>query len=160
IPREYISSVEAGIKEAMETGVLAGYPLTDIRAIIYDGSYHEVDSSDLAFKMAGSMALKNGVKKAKPVLLEPIMKLDVTTPSDFVGDIINDLNSRRGHVDNIETRNSTQIVHCYIPLAETFGYTTTIRSMSQGRATHSLEFDSYQELAEHLATGIIEKSYR
>jgi len=160
IPREYISSVEAGIKEAMETGVLAGYPLTDIRAIIYDGSYHEVDSSDLAFKMAGSIALKKGAKQAKPVLLEPIMKLDVTTPSDFVGDIISDLNSRRGHVNNIETRNSTQIVHCYIPLAETFGYTTTIRSMSQGRATHSLEFDKYQQLSDSLASSIIEKNYR
>jgi len=159
IPKEYIPAVESGIKEAMETGALAGYPLIDIRATLYDGNYHDIDSSELAFKMAGSMALRKGVMEASPVLLEPIMKLDVTTPGDFVGDIINDLNAKRGHVDNIETRGSTQLVHCYIPLAETFGYTTTLRSMSQGRATHTLEFARYQELPENIARDIISSRY-
>jgi len=159
IPKEYIPAVANGIKEAVETGALAGYPITDIRATLYDGKYHDVDSSELAFKMAGSMALRQGVMKASPILLEPIMKLDVTTPSDFIGDIISDLNSKRGHVDNIETRGSTQLVHCYIPLAEVFSYTTTLRSMSQGRATHTLEFDRYQELAENIAKDIISSRY-
>lgn len=155
IPREYISAVESGIKEAMESGVLAGYPLTDLRAILYDGSYHEVDSSDLAFKMAASMALKKGVINAMPVILEPIMKLEVTTPQEFLGDIIGDINSRRGRVDGIDTRRSTQIIRCYIPLAESFGYTTALRSISQGRATHSLEFNNYQEMPDTLAKEII-----
>jgi elongation factor G len=155
IPREYVPAVEAGIKEAMATGELAGYPMTDMRAILYDGKYHEVDSSEIAFRMAGSMALRKGVAKASPILLEPIMNLTITTPSEFVGDIISDLNSKRGHVDNIETRGSTQLVHCYVPLAETFGYTTSLRSMSQGRATHTLEFARYQELPEATAKDII-----
>jgi len=139
----------------MQTGVLAGYPLVDIKAILYDGSYHDVDSSDIAFKMAGSIALKDGVAKAKPVLLEPIMRLEVVIPELFLGDIINDLSSRRGHIEAIETHgDEVRAIHSFIPLAETFGYATTLRSLTQGRATHSMEFYQYQELSAELADQI------
>jgi elongation factor G len=158
IPKQYIPAVEQGIKEAIETGVLAGYPLVDIKAALYDGSYHDVDSSELAFKMAGSMALRSGVMKAKPVLLEPIMKLEVVTPEQFLGDIIGDLNSRRGHVENIESQGETYVINSLIPLAETFGYTTSLRSLTQGRATHSLEFYQYRELPATLTEEITEQA--
>jgi len=154
IPKQYIPAVEAGIKEAMETGALAGYPVTDIKATLYDGSYHEVDSSEIAFKAAGSMALKDGIGRAKPILLEPIMKLDVVTPRDFVGDVIADINSRRGHVEVMETYEDMCTINSFIPLAETFGYTTSLRSLTQGRATHSLEFYRYQELPAELVEEI------
>ncbi len=154
IPKQYILAVETGIKEAMETGVLAGYPVVDIKAIIYDGSYHEVDSSELAFRMAGSIALKDGVRKAKPIFLEPIMRLGVVTPEQFLGDVIGDLNSKRGHIEEIETCDGTCAIHAFIPLAETFGYTTSLRSLTQGRATHSMEFYQYQELPAELAERI------
>jgi elongation factor G len=146
IPRQFVSPVERGIKEAMETGGVAGYPVIDVKATLYDGSYHEVDSSELAFKIAGSMALKEALAKGKPALLEPIMKLVVVTPQEFVGDIIADLNSRRGHIEAIESHGDTTAVHCYVPLSETFGYTTIIRSLTQGRATHTMEFYRYQEM--------------
>jgi len=129
----------------MENGVLAGYPMVDIKVTLYDGSYHEVDSSELAFKMAGSMAFKEGVTKAKSILLEPIMKLEVVTPKQFLGDIIGDLNSRRGHIESIETHGETCIIQAFVPLVETFGYATSLRSQTQGRATHTMEFSSYQE---------------
>jgi elongation factor G len=158
IPRQYIPPVEAGIKEAMETGVLAGYPVVDIKATIYDGSYHEVDSSELAFKMAGSLALRNGVKKAKPVLLEPIMKLEVVAPEQFLGDIISDLNAKRGHIEHIDSQGDMYVIQCLIPLAETFGYATRLRSLTQGRATHSLEYCKYQELPTNLAEEITDKA--
>jgi len=158
IPKQYIPAIEAGIKEATGTGVLANYPVVDIKVILYDGSYHEVDSSELAFKMAGSMALKDGVAKAKPVLLEPIMKLEVVTPEQFLGDIISDLNSRRARIESIEAHGEMSTIHAQIALAETFGYTTSLRSKTQGRATHSLEFDSYQELPTELAAQIAEKA--
>ena len=154
IPRQYIPPVEAGIKEAMETGGSMGYPVVDIKATLYDGNYHEVDSSELAFKIAGSMALKDGVARGKPVILEPIMKLEVVTPREFVGDIMADLSSRRGDIQSIETEAETCVIHALIPLAESFGYTTTIRSLSQGRATHSLEFHRYRELPAHLVDQI------
>ncbi len=154
IPRQYIPAVETGIREAMQSGILAGYPVVDIKATLYDGSYHEVDSSEIAFKMAGSMALRNGLAKAKPALLEPIMKLAVVAPQQFLGDIIADLNSRRGRIETIETENEMCVVQSLIPLAETFGYTTSIRSLTQGRATHSLEFYRYQELPAELADQI------
>lgn len=154
IPRKYISAVETGIKEAMETGVLAGYPVVDVKATIYDGSYHEVDSSEIAFRMAGSMALKDGVRKAKPILLEPIMKLEVVTPEQFLGDVIGDLSARRGHIEAIETYEGMRAVHAFVPLAETFGYTTSLRSSTQGRATHSMEFYQYQKLPDELADQI------
>jgi len=151
IPKQYIPAVETGIREAMQTGILAGYPVVDIKATLYDGSYHEVDSSELAFKMAGSMALRDGLAKAKPTLLEPIMKLAVVAPQQFLGDIIADLNSRRGRIETIETESEMCAVQSLIPLAETFGYTTSLRSLTQGRATHSMEFYRYQELPAELA---------
>jgi len=158
IPKQYIPAVELGIKEAIETGVLANYPVVDIKATLYDGSYHEVDSSEIAFKMAGSMALRDGIKKANPVLLEPMMKLEVVTPEQFLGDIISDLNSRRGHIETIDTQGEMYIIYCFIPLAETFGYATRLRSLTQGRATHSLEFSRYQELPAELTDQISEKA--
>jgi len=154
IPKQYIPAVEIGIKEAMEIGVLAGYPVVDIKATLYDGSYHEVDSSDIAFRMAGSRALKDGVAKAKPVLLEPIMRLEVVTPEQFLGDIIGALNSRRGRIEAIETQGEMRVVHSLIPLAETFGYATSLRSLTQGRATHSMEFYRYEELPAELVDEI------
>ncbi|MFC2065811.1 elongation factor G [Chloroflexota bacterium] len=158
IPRQYISSIHTGIKEATETGVLAGYPMVDIKATLYDGSYHEVDSSEIAFKMAGSMALKAGARKAKPVLLEPIMKMEVVVPEEFLGDIIGDLKAKRGHIEAIDTEGEVHILHCLIPLSETFGYATRLRSLTQGRATHSMEFYRYQELPAELADQITEKA--
>jgi len=158
IPKQYIPPVETGIKEAMENGVLAGYPMVDIKATIIDGSYHEVDSSELAFKTAGSLAFKEGARKAKPTLLEPIMKLEIVTPEQFLGDIIGDLNSMRGHVESIETQEELYVVHCLVPLAETFGYATRLRSLTQGRATYSLEFYRYRETPPELAEQIIEKA--
>lgn len=146
IPRQYIPAIEDGIKEAMETGVIANYPVVDIKATLYDGSYHEVDSSEIAFKMAASMALKEAVRKGKPIILQPIMKIEVVTPEQFLGDIIGDLNSRRAHVESIDTYIDTTTIHALVPLAETFGYTTTIRSLTQGRATQSMEFNKYQQL--------------
>ena len=160
IPNRYIPAIEAGVKEAMETGTLAGYPVVDIKATLYDGSYHEVDSSDIAFKMAGSMALKSAVSKAKPVLLEPVMKMEIVTPEGFLGDIIGDLNSRRGHIEAIDTDDEMSIVHCFIPLAETFGYATDIRSLTQGRATHSMEFYRYRKVPSELASKIRETERR
>ncbi len=152
IPKSFIIATEAGIKEAMEGGVVAGYPVVDIKATLYDGSYHEVDSSELAFKMAGSIALKNGVRKGNPVLLEPIMRLEVVSPGEFLGDIIGDLNARRGRIEAIETQYAGMcIIRCLVPLAETFGYTTSIRSLTQGRATHTMEFYQYRELPSELA---------
>jgi elongation factor G len=158
IPRQYVPAVESGVKEAMETGVLAGYPVVDIKATFYDGSYHDVDSSELAFKMAGSLALRNGVKKAKPVILEPIMKLEVVAPEQFLGDIIGDLNAKRGHIEHIDSQGDTYVIRCLIPLAETFGYATRLRSLTQGRATHSLEYHKYRELPAELTEEITEKA--
>jgi len=154
IPKQYIPPVEAGIREALPNGVLAGYPMVDIKATLYDGSYHEVDSSELAFKMAGSIALREGVAKAKPILLEPIMKLSVVAPREFLGDIIADLSSRRGQIESIETIEDLCAVQSLMPLSESFGYTTTLRSLTQGRATHSMQFYSYQELPAELAEPI------
>jgi elongation factor G len=158
LPKQYILAAEMGIKEAMESGVVSGYPVVDIKATIYDGSYHEVDSSDIAFKIAGSMALRDGVTQAKPVLLEPIMKLEIVAPDEFLGDIMGDLNSRRGHIESIETRDGMAVIRALVPLAETFGYTTSLRSLTQGRAAHSLEFYHYQELPAELADQITVKA--
>jgi len=158
IPKEYVLATEIGIKEAMEVGVIAGYPVVDVKATIYDGSYHEVDSSTIAFKMAGSIALKNGVMKAKPVLLEPIMKLEVVTPEQFLGDTISDLNSRRAHIESINTHAEMSTIFALIPLAEAFGYTTSLRSQTQGRATHSMEFYRYQELPKELVAQVSDKA--
>jgi len=157
IPKEYIPAVEQGLKEAMQTGVIAGYPVVDLKATLYDGSYHEVDSSEMAFKIAASMALKDGVRKGRPQLLEPIMKVETTTPEDFLGTVLGDLNSRRGRVEGMEARGNAQVVRAYVPLATMFGYTTDLRSATQGRATSSMEFDHYEPLPDALAKEIIEK---
>jgi elongation factor G len=155
IPREYIPAVDAGMIEAMEGGVLAGYPLVDLRAKLTFGSYHEVDSSEMAFKIAGSMALKEAAKKAKPQLLEPVMEVEVVTPEDYMGDVIGDLNSRRGQVEGMEQRGSAQVIRARVPLAQMFGYVGDLRSRTQGRATYTMQFDSYQAVPESIATEII-----
>ncbi|HEU4323812.1 MAG TPA: elongation factor G [Roseiflexaceae bacterium] len=157
VPREYIPAVEAGIREAMDTGVVAGFPVVDIKATLYDGSFHEVDSSEMAFKIAASMALKDGVRKGRPILLEPIMKVEVTAPEDFLGTVLGDINSRRGQVEGMEARGNAQVVRAYVPLASMFGYTTDLRSATQGRATSSMEFAYYQPLPDALAKEIVEK---
>jgi elongation factor G len=158
VPREYINAVEKGIKEAMDGGVLAGYPLTDITVKLYDGSYHEVDSSEMAFKVAGSMAFKAAAKKAKPTLLEPSMAVEVVTPDDYMGDIIGDLNSRRGKVQEMQKRGNAQVIKASVPLSEMFGYATDVRSKSQGRATYTMQFSRYEEIPKALSEAIIAKA--
>jgi elongation factor G len=158
IPKEYVPAVEKGIREAMEGGVLAGYPVVDARVILYDGSYHEVDSSEMAFKIAGSMAFKDGARRAKPALLEPIMRFDVIVPEEFVGQVIGDLNSRRGRVLEIEARPAAQVVRAEVPLAELFGYATDLRSATQGRASHTpFQFARYQPVPAQIAEEIVAK---
>ena len=155
IPREYIPAVEAGVKEAASNGPLAGFPVIDLKVTLVDGTYHEVDSSELAFKAAGSIAIRDGVRKANPMLLEPIMVGEIVTPGDFLGDVIGDLGTMRGQITNIEGQGDTQVVRALIPLAETFGYTTALRSLTQGRATHTLEFQSYEPIPDDLLKSII-----
>jgi elongation factor G len=155
VPREYIPAVEKGIREAADRGILAGYPVVDVRARLYDGSYHEVDSSEMAFKIAGSMAFKEAAKKAKPILLEPIMSIEVVTPEEYMGDVIGDLNSRRGRVLNIERRGNVQVIKAHAPLAEMFGYATDLRSKTQGRATYTMQFSHYDEVPKGVSEGII-----
>ncbi len=157
IPREYIPAVYQGVREAMETGVLAGYEMTGIRVALIDGSFHEVDSSEMAFKIAGSMALKDAVGKAKPVLLEPIMKVEVVVPEEFMGDVLGDLSSRRGHIEGMEKRGSTQIVRARVPLAEMFGYATDLRSRTQGRASYTMHFLRYEQAPNEVAEEVIAK---
>ncbi|MCD6359016.1 MAG: elongation factor G, partial [Dehalococcoidia bacterium] len=158
IPQEYISSVRDGIKEAMGSGVVAGFPLVDIKARLYDGSFHAVDSSDMAFKMAGMLALRQGARKAEPVILEPMMKMEVVTPEEFVGDIIGDINARRACIEGIEVSGNTRVIRCFIPIGETFGYATSIRSMSQGRAIYSMEFDHYQKVPASIVQKLVSQS--
>jgi elongation factor G len=158
IPREYISAVEAGVREAMETGVIAGYPVVDLKATLVDGSYHEVDSSEMAFKIAGSMALKNAASKASAVLLEPQMKVEVVVPEDFLGDVLGDLSARRGHILGADTRGNMQIVQAQVPLAEMFGYATDLRSMTQGRATYSMEFSHYSPVPASVSEEVASRS--
>ncbi len=157
VPQEYRKPVEAGIRETLDSGVIAGYPVVDVKATLYDGSYHDVDSSELAFKLAGAVATRDGVKKAKPVLLEPVMKIEVTTPEEFMGDVIGDLNSRRGRIDAMEDRLGAKVVTAQVPLASMFGYTTDLRSMSQGRAASTMELAAYEEVPPNVAQEIIEK---
>ncbi|MGH7611360.1 MAG: elongation factor G [Candidatus Dormibacteria bacterium] len=160
IPREYIAPVEKGCIDALQAGVVAGYPVVDVKATLYDGSYHDVDSSEQSFQIAGSMAMKDGLRKASPVLLEPIMKVDVTVPEANLGDIIGDLAARRGHTLGMESRRGMQIVHAQVPLGSMFGYATQVRSMTQGRASYTMEFDHYQELPGSLAEEITAKRKR
>ena len=155
IPKEFIASVKAGVKEALQIGGLAGYPVVDIKVTLYDGSFHEVDSSDLAFRIAGSIAVKNGLSKAKPILLEPIMKVSIATPAEFLGDIIGELNSRRSHIDNIEVHEDSYAIRCLVPLAEAFGFASDLRSLSQGRATYTMEFHRYEQLPADLMRQIV-----
>jgi elongation factor G len=155
IPREYIPAVEKGIKESADRGILAGYPVVDIKARLYDGSYHEVDSSEMAFKIAGSMAFKEATKNAKPVILEPVMNVEVVTPEEYMGDVIGDLNARRGKIQNIERRGNVQLIKAMTPLAEMFGYATGLRSKTQGRATYTMQFSRYEEVPKGVSEGII-----
>ena len=159
VPSEYIPAVKAGIEEALNNGVIAGYPVVDVKATLYDGSYHDVDSSEMAFKIAGSMAIQEGVKKSNPVLLEPIMKLVAVTPESFMGDVIGDLNSKRGRIEAMEDLQAgIKEITAFVPLGEMFGYTTNLRSMTQGRASSSMELDHYQDVPSHVAEAIIAKN--
>ncbi|MCX7991880.1 MAG: elongation factor G [Proteobacteria bacterium] len=155
IPKEYIPAIEKGIREALDLGVLAGYPVTDVKVVLFDGSYHEVDSSEMAFKIAGSMAFKEGFSKASPILLEPIMKVEVVTPENFMGDVMGDLNSRRGRIQGMEMRGSAQVINAFVPLADMFGYATDLRSMTQGRATYTMQFSHYEPVPANIAEQIL-----
>jgi len=158
VPKEYIPAVEAGVREALDTGALAGYPIVDIKVRLVDGSYHEVDSSEMAFKIAGSMGLKECVRQAAPVIKEPVMSVEVITPEENLGDVIGDLNSRRGRIDGIEAGPAnTQVIRAYVPLAEMFGYATTLRSMTQGRASYTMEPSHYEEVPKALASELLAK---
>ena len=158
IPREYIPAVDKGIQEQLQNGVIAGYPVVDVKVTLYDGSFHEVDSSEMAFKIAGSMAFKEGARRAKPVILEPIMKVEAVTPEEFMGDVMGDLNRRRGILQGVDDSPSGKLIHAEVPLSEMFGYATDLRSMSQGRATYSMEFAKYSEVPTNIAEQIIDKS--
>ena len=156
IPKEYIGPVEQGIKEAMETGTIAGYPVIDIKATVYDGSYHDVDSSEMAFKVAGSMAFKNGMRKAEPVIMEPMFKLEVVIPEEYMGDVMGDINSRRGRIEGMEERNGAQVIHGIVPLAEMFGYATSLRSKTQGRGVYTMQFEHYEPVPKSVQEAIID----
>jgi elongation factor G len=158
VPKEYVPAVEQGIREAMETGVVAGYPVVDLKATLYDGSFHEVDSSEMAFKIAASMALKDGVRKGRPQVLEPIMKVEVTVPEDFMGTVLGDLNSRRGRVEGMDALGNAQVIRAHVPLSNMFGYATDLRSMTSGRANYSMEFAFYEALPNSLAEEIMAKN--
>ncbi|MGE5833338.1 MAG: elongation factor G, partial [Acidobacteriota bacterium] len=144
IPKEYIKPIDQGIREAMTTGVLAGYPMDDVKIELYDGSYHDVDSSEMAFKIAGSMAFKDAAGRANPVLLEPVMRVEVVVPEEYMGDVIGDLTSRRGHIQSMESRGGSQVINSRVPLSEMFGYATDLRSRTQGRGSYSMHFDRYE----------------
>ena len=158
VPREFFKPIEQGARDALAGGIVAGYPVIDLKVTLIDGSYHEVDSSEMAFKIAGSMAVKDGVAKADPAILEPVMKVDVTTPEDFMGDVIGNLNAKRGHIEGIDEHGTSRVVRALVPLAEMFGYATELRSMTQGRATYSMEFSRYAEVPNSIANELIAKS--
>ena len=155
IPKEYIPAVDAGIQGAMQSGVLAGYPVVDVRVTLYDGSYHEVDSSEMAFKIAASMAFKEGSKKADPVLKEPVMQVDVVVPEEYMGDVMGDLNSRRGQIQGMEARAGAQAIHAFVPLSEMFGYATELRSRTQGRGQYTMQPSHYEEVPKSIQEQII-----
>jgi elongation factor G len=157
IPKEFIKPIDNGIKEALEGGVLAGYPMVDVKVALYDGSYHDVDSNEMAFKIAGSMAFKEAARRASPVLLEPVMHVEVVVPEEFMGTIIGDLNSRRGRIEGMEHRAGSQVIKSIVPLAEMFGYATHMRSSTQGRATYSMHFARYEEAPRSVSEEIIAK---
>jgi elongation factor G len=155
IPTEFIPSVEKGVEEALENGPRAGYPMVDVRVTLTDGKYHDTDSSEIAFKVAGSLALKEAVKRAKPVLLEPIFAVEVVTPEEYMGDVIGDLNRRRGQVHQMDQRGNAQVISAFVPLAEMFGYATDVRSTTQGRATYTMQFDRYEEVPTNIAEKVV-----
>jgi len=157
VPKEYIGPVEVGVKEALEGGILAGFPMSDVKVTLYDGSYHDVDSSEMSFKIAGSVGLKEAARKAKPVLLEPIMSVEVVVPEEYMGDVIGDLNSRRGRIEGLELRGTTQIIKSAVPLAEMFGYATELRSRTQGRGSFTMHFGKYEEVPGAIAEEIVSK---
>jgi elongation factor G len=157
IPKEYIAPAEAGMKEALEGGILAGYPMSDLKVSLYDGSYHDVDSSEIAFKIAGSLAIKEAVRRAHPVLLEPIMAVEVVVPEEYMGDVIGDLNSRRGRIEGLELRGTSQIIKANVPLSEMFGYATDLRSRTQGRGSFTMHFGRYEEVPASLAEEIVSR---
>jgi elongation factor G len=157
VPREYIPAVDKGIQEATDNGVLAGFPVVDVKVTLIDGSYHEVDSSEMAFKIAGSMGFKEGCQKAGPVLLEPIMSVEVVVPEDYMGEVIGDLNSRRGRIMGMDSRGGAQVVASMVPLANMFGYATVLRSATQGRATYSMTFDHYEPVPKSVSDEIVAK---
>ena len=158
IPTEYIPAVEQGIEEALVSGVKAGYPMVDVRVELVDGKYHDVDSSEMAFKIAGSMAVQEAARRAKPVLLEPVMSVEVVTPEEFLGDVIGDLSRRRGKVQGQEPRGNALAVHAFVPLGEMFGYATDVRSSTQGRATYTMQFERYEEVPQNIAEQIVEST--
>ncbi len=159
IPREFIPAVEKGVKEQMENGIVAGYPVVDVKVTLFEGSYHDVDSSEMAFKIAGSIGFKEGAAKANPVLLEPIMKVEVVTPEDYMGDVVGDLSRRRGMIQGMEESPAGKMVNAEVPLAEMFGYATDLRSLSQGRATYTMEFLKYSEAPAAIAEAVIKKKH-
>jgi elongation factor G len=158
IPKEFINPIQKGIEEAMQGGVLAGYPMVDLKVEVFDGSFHDVDSSEMAFKIAGSMGFKDGAAKAHPVLLEPIMEVEVVTPDDYMGDVIGDLNSRRGKIQAMNPRTGVQVIEALVPLAEMFGYATDLRSKTQGRATYTMQFGHYAQVPNSIAETIVTKA--
>jgi elongation factor G len=155
VPSEFIPAVEKGIEEALENGVKAGYPMVDVRATLTDGKYHDTDSSEIAFKIAGSMAFQDACKRARPVLMEPVMAVEVVTPEDYMGEIIGDITSRRGRIHSMEGRGNAQVITCKVPLSEMFGYATDLRSNTQGRANYTMQFDRYEEVPNNLAETIV-----
>jgi elongation factor G len=155
VPREYWNAIEAGVREACESGIVAGYPTIDVHIRLVDGSYHDVDSSEMAFKIAGSMAYKDAAKKADPVLLEPIMKVEVVVPEEYMGDVIGDLNSRRGQVEGMDRRGNSQVIRSMVPLGEMFGYATDLRSRTQGRGVYTMQFETYQEVPKNVAESVM-----
>jgi elongation factor G len=157
VPREYIPAVDKGIQEATESGVMAGFPVVDVKVTLIDGSYHEVDSSEMAFKIAGSMGFKEGCHKASPVLLEPIMSVEVVVPEEYMGEVIGDLNSRRGRIMGMESRAGAQVIASMVPLAQMFGYATDVRSATQGRATYTMTFDHYEQVPKSVSEEIVAK---
>jgi elongation factor G len=154
VPTEFIPAVEKGVEDAMDNGPRAGFPLVDVRVTLTDGKYHDTDSSEIAFRIAGSLALKEAIKRAKPVLLEPVFAVEVVTPEEFMGDVIGDLNRRRGQINGMEQRGNAQVISAHVPLAEMFGYATDMRSATQGRATYTMQFDRYEEVPHNIAEGI------
>ena len=155
IPQEFIKPVDQGIREAMQHGVLAGFPMIRVAATLLDGSFHEVDSSEIAFKVAGSMAFQAAASKAEPVLLEPLMEVEIVTPEEYMGDVIGDLNARRGKITSLEQRGGVRVITAWVSLAEMFGYATQLRSMTQGRATYTMQFDRFEEVPKAIADGVI-----